>query len=58
MTSICWWPDGAEDFAAGVLRLCVEDELWRRLQARGRAQAEATLSTEVVARRLETLLRV
>ncbi|MBW4022565.1 MAG: glycosyltransferase [Proteobacteria bacterium] len=48
----------AEDFAAAVLRLCADDALWRRLQARGRAEIEATLSTTVVARRLEALFRV
>jgi glycosyltransferase involved in cell wall biosynthesis len=48
----------AEEFADRVLTLLRDDALWRRLQQGGRALIEATLSEDVVARRLEALFRV
>jgi glycosyltransferase involved in cell wall biosynthesis len=47
-----------EAFAAQVLRLLRDDELWNRLQTEGRSLIEATLSERVVAARLDGLLRV
>lgn len=44
------------DFAAQVLRLLRDDDLWRSLQREGRALIERTLSTEVVRRKLDDLL--
>jgi len=50
--------DAADDFADCVLSLLQDDALWCRLQAKGRALIEQTLSEAVVGRRLETLFRV
>lgn len=45
-----------EDFAAQVLRLLRDDDLWRSLQQEGRDLIARTLSTEVVRRKLDALL--
>ena len=44
------------EFAARVLQLMRQDELWRRLAATGRAHIEATLSADAVRRQLEAIL--
>ena len=48
--------DEEEAFAAHVLRLLRDDELWRRLSASGRALIASTLSRDVVRHRLEAIL--
>jgi glycosyltransferase involved in cell wall biosynthesis len=48
----------AEEFADRVLTLLRDDALWGRLQLNGRALVKATLSEEVVTRRLEALFHV
>ena len=48
--------DEEEAFAAHVLRLLRDDELWRRLSASGRALIASTLSVDVVRHRLEAIL--
>jgi glycosyltransferase involved in cell wall biosynthesis len=49
--------DGAAEFAAHVLRLLRDDELWLRLSAQGRAFVERTLSVDAVRPLLEAILR-
>jgi O-antigen biosynthesis protein len=49
--------DGEAEFAAHVLRLLRDDELWLRLSTQGRAYIERTLSVEAVRPLLEAILR-
>jgi O-antigen biosynthesis protein len=48
--------DAAEEFAAAVLRLASDDDLWRRLQANGRRFIEETQSMAAVRGKLRALM--
>jgi len=48
--------DTAEEFAAAVLRLETDNDLWRHLQANGRRFVECTQSMDVVRDKLRVLM--
>ena len=48
--------DAPDEFAAAVLRLATDDDLWRRLQANGRRFAEEFQSMDVVRGQLRALM--
>jgi O-antigen biosynthesis protein len=50
--------DEPEEFAAAVLRLATDDELWRRLQANGRDFIADSQSIDAVRGKLRALMNV
>jgi len=50
--------DEPEEFAAAVLQLATDDELWRRLQANGRDFIAHSQSMDVIRGKLRTLMNV